>query len=82
MLIVQLLICYERVNKMLTFHRFVGLCLRFADDFETSLDDWKPDVSDSSIMNLCMVSEGTYEVCSRTIAQKQDKSGNKIRILL
>lgn len=62
---------------MLAFHRFVGLCLRFADDFETSLDDWKPDVSDSSIMNLCMVSEGTYEVCSRTIAQKQDKSGNK-----
>lgn len=55
----------------------MGLCLRFADDFETSLDDWKPDVTDSSIMNLCMVSEGTYEVCSRTIAQKQDKSGNK-----
>ncbi|OAD56139.1 hypothetical protein WN48_04013 [Eufriesea mexicana] len=32
--------------------RFMGLCLRFADDFETSLDDWKPDVTDSSIMNL------------------------------
>ncbi|KAK9299212.1 hypothetical protein QLX08_007719 [Tetragonisca angustula] len=61
--------------------RFVGLCLRFADDFETSLDDWKPDVSDSSIMNLCMVSEGTYEVCSRTIAQKQDKSDNAKWIL-
>lgn len=54
----------------------MGLCLRFADDFETSLDDWKPDATDSSIMNLCMVSEGTYEVCSRTIAQKPDKSGN------
>jgi hypothetical protein len=51
--------------------RFMGLCLRFADDFETSLDDWKPDMSDSTIMNLCVVSEGTYEVCSRTIAQKQ-----------
>lgn len=50
--------------------RFVGLCLRFADDFETSLDDWKPNMSDSSIMNLCVVSEGTYEVCSRTIAAK------------
>lgn len=55
--------------------RFVGLCLRFAEDFETSLDDWKPDMTDSSIMNLCVVSEGTYEVCSRTVAQKQDKSG-------
>jgi len=49
--------------------------LRFAEDFETSLDDWKPDMTDSNIMNLCVVSEGTYEVCSRTIAQKQDKSG-------
>ncbi|XP_011301889.1 uncharacterized protein KIAA1109 isoform X7 [Fopius arisanus] len=56
--------------------RFVGLCLRFADDFETSLDDWKPDMNDSNIMNLCVVSEGTYEICSRTVAQKQDKSDN------
>ncbi|GLG98163.1 Uncharacterized protein GBIM_04765, partial [Gryllus bimaculatus] len=57
--------------------RFVGLCLRFADDFETSLDDWKPDMSDSTIMNLCVVSEGTYEVCSRTIAQKQGTDNAK-----
>ncbi|XP_063974640.1 bridge-like lipid transfer protein family member 1 isoform X5 [Diachasmimorpha longicaudata] len=56
--------------------RFVGLCLRFADDFETSLDDWKPDMNDSNIMNLCVVSEGTYEICSRTVAQKPDKSDN------
>ncbi|XP_063234537.1 bridge-like lipid transfer protein family member 1 isoform X2 [Bacillus rossius redtenbacheri] len=61
--------------------RFVGLCLRFADDFETSLDDWKPDMSDSSIMNLCVVSEGTYEVCSRTIAQKQGAAENAKWIL-
>nr|XP_033335326.1 transmembrane protein KIAA1109 homolog isoform X11 [Megalopta genalis] len=61
--------------------RFMGLCLRFAEDFETSLDDWKPDATDSSIMNLCMVSEGTYEVCSRTIAQKPDKSDNAKWIL-
>ncbi|XP_020299521.1 uncharacterized protein KIAA1109 isoform X8 [Pseudomyrmex gracilis] len=61
--------------------RFVGLCLRFAEDFETSLDDWKPDMTDSNIMNLCVVSEGTYEVCSRTIAQKQDKSDNAKWIL-
>ncbi|XP_024891805.1 uncharacterized protein KIAA1109-like isoform X13 [Temnothorax curvispinosus] len=61
--------------------RFVGLCLRFAEDFETSLDDWKPDMTDSTIMNLCVVSEGTYEVCSRTIAQKQVKSDNAKWIL-
>lgn len=51
--------------------KFFGLCLRFADDFETTLDDWKPNMNDSAIMNLCVVSEGTYEVCSRTIAAKQ-----------
>ncbi|KAK4878280.1 hypothetical protein RN001_010786 [Aquatica leii] len=51
--------------------KFSNLCLRFAEDFETSLDDWKPDMGDSSIMNLCVVSEGTYEVCSRTITGKQ-----------
>lgn len=51
--------------------RFVGLCLRFADDFDSSLDDWKPNMNDTNIMNLCVVSEGTYEVCSRTIAAKQ-----------
>ncbi|XP_034234984.1 transmembrane protein KIAA1109 isoform X3 [Thrips palmi] len=51
--------------------RFVGLCLRFTDDFEISWDDWKPDMNDTNLMNLCVVSDGTYEVCSRTIAQKQ-----------
>ncbi|XP_038111246.1 transmembrane protein KIAA1109 isoform X3 [Culex quinquefasciatus] len=50
--------------------KFVGLCLRFAEDFDSSLDEWKPNMNDSSIMNLCVVSEGTYEVCSRTIAAK------------
>lgn len=49
---------------------FTGLCIRFADDFETSLDDWKPDPADSNIMNLCVVSEGTYEICSRTVASQ------------
>lgn len=63
------------ISNCIFLIRFVGLCLRFAEDFETSLDDWKPDMTDSNIMNLCVVSEGTYEVCSRTIAQKQDKSG-------
>ncbi|XP_063925143.1 bridge-like lipid transfer protein family member 1 isoform X3 [Zophobas morio] len=57
--------------------KFSNLCLRFADDFETSLDDWKPDMTDSSIMNLCVVSDGTYEVCSRTIAAKQPNENAK-----
>ncbi|KAF8784884.1 Transmembrane protein KIAA1109 like protein [Argiope bruennichi] len=56
--------CGSLVSKA----KFTGLCIRFADDFETSLDDWKPDPTDSNIMNLCVVSEGTYEICSRTIA--------------
>lgn len=47
--------------------QFTNLCIRFADDFETSLDDWKPD-SGETFKNLCVVSEGTYEICSRTIA--------------
>lgn len=64
------------------YSRFVGLCLRFAEDFETSLDDWKPDMTDSNIMNLCVVSEGTYEVCSRTIAQKPDKSGKIVSLIV
>ena len=59
--------------------RFVGLCLRFTDDFEISWDDWKPDMNDSNLMNLCVVSDGTYEVCSRTIAQKQGGGKNTCR---
>ena len=53
--------------------RFKGFCLRFAPDFETSLDEWKPDFRDPTLINLCTVSEGTYEVCSRTIAQHSEK---------
>ncbi|RWS10976.1 uncharacterized protein B4U79_15895 [Dinothrombium tinctorium] len=51
--------------------KFTGLCFRFADDFETSLDDWKPDPNDPSVMNICVVSEGTYEICSRTTTSHQ-----------
>nr|XP_049708317.1 transmembrane protein KIAA1109 [Helicoverpa armigera] len=53
--------------------RFVGLCLRFADDFEASLDDWKPRPDEPSL-NVCCVSEGTYEVCSRTTAAKHNEN--------
>ncbi|XP_050533025.1 transmembrane protein KIAA1109 homolog isoform X6 [Daktulosphaira vitifoliae] len=62
-------------GKLVSKGRFIGLCLRFADDFDSSLDDWKPDITNelvSAAMNLCIVSEGTYEVCSRTTSQKLD----------
>ncbi|XP_050686161.1 transmembrane protein KIAA1109 homolog isoform X6 [Eriocheir sinensis] len=55
--------------------RFKGFCMRFAPEFETSLDDWKPDFKDHNI-NLCTVSEGTYEVCSRTVAGHSEKAEN------
>uniref|UniRef100_T1J6C2 Bridge-like lipid transfer protein family member 1 C-terminal domain-containing protein n=1 Tax=Strigamia maritima TaxID=126957 RepID=T1J6C2_STRMM len=58
--------------------KFSGLCIRFADDFETSLDDWKPDPNDSNIMNLCIVSEGTYEVCSRTVVNQKPENAKWI----
>ena len=50
-----------------------GFCLRFAPDFETSWDDWKPDPELNVIMNAFCVPHGTYEVCSRT-AYKQNGS--------
>lgn len=56
--------------------KFVGLCFRFADDFDSSLDDWKPNMNDD-MMNLCVVSEGTYEVCSTTIAAKKPNENAK-----
>ncbi|XP_019647160.1 PREDICTED: uncharacterized protein KIAA1109-like [Branchiostoma belcheri] len=44
-----------------------GFCLRFADDFETSWDEWKADPAEGIIMNAFTVPEGTYEVCSKTV---------------
>lgn len=58
--------CGPLVSKAM----FNGFCFRFADDFETSLDDWKPDPGDPSVMNVCVVSEGTYEICSRTTSSQ------------
>ncbi|XP_076117611.1 bridge-like lipid transfer protein family member 1 isoform X3 [Mytilus galloprovincialis] len=62
--------------------KFQDFCLRFANDFETSWDDWKPDSKEDPIMNACVVPEGTYEVCSRTInKQASDPHGNAKWIL-
>jgi len=46
---------------------FVGFCLRFADDFQVSWDDWKPEAKLDIVMNALVVPHGTYEVCSSTI---------------
>ncbi|KAL3880212.1 hypothetical protein ACJMK2_032469 [Sinanodonta woodiana] len=62
--------------------KFTDFCLRIADDFETSLDDWKPNSKDFPVMNACVVPEGTYEVCSRTTnKQSTDASSNAKWIL-
>ncbi|KAG1701700.1 hypothetical protein GQR58_004725 [Nymphon striatum] len=66
--------CRSLVSK----GRFTDLCLRFADDFETSLDDWKPDPCDSSNMNLFVVSEGTYDVCSQTVTPQSSENAKWI----
>ena len=52
---------FEQVSK----GKFEDLCIRFTDDFNHFLDDWKPDRS-ADLMNLCTVSEGSYEICSQT----------------
>uniref|UniRef100_H3AGP3 Bridge-like lipid transfer protein family member 1 n=1 Tax=Latimeria chalumnae TaxID=7897 RepID=H3AGP3_LATCH len=48
---------------------FKNFCIRFADGFETTWDDWKPEVRTDLVMNACLVPDGTYEVCSRTTGQ-------------
>nr|XP_037285868.1 transmembrane protein KIAA1109 homolog [Rhipicephalus microplus] len=64
--------CGSLVSKA----RFTGLCLRFADEFEVSIEDWKP--CDATTTNLCVVSEGTYEICSRTIAAQASSNAKWI----
>ncbi|XP_014676730.1 PREDICTED: uncharacterized protein KIAA1109-like, partial [Priapulus caudatus] len=61
--------------------KFKGFCLRFADDFEVTWDDWKPDPNEVH-MNLCVVPEGTYEVCSKTVqSDPKDAASNAKWIL-
>lgn len=62
--------------------KFTGFCLRFADDFEVSWDDWKPSKEPSVVINDLVVPNGTYEVCSRTInAQALSPNSNAKWIL-
>ena len=51
---------------------FSGFCLRFAEEFEVNLDDWKPDMIDLPVMNACVVEKGTYKVCSKTTPKTPD----------
>lgn len=32
---------------------FKNFCIRFADGFETSWDDWKPEICGDLVMNAC-----------------------------
>uniref|UniRef100_A0A8C7HZV8 KIAA1109 n=1 Tax=Oncorhynchus kisutch TaxID=8019 RepID=A0A8C7HZV8_ONCKI len=55
---------------------FKNFCIRFAEGFETSWDDWKPEIRGDMIMNACVVPDGTYEVCSRTTGQLSAESSS------
>ncbi|XP_034257362.1 bridge-like lipid transfer protein family member 1 isoform X5 [Pantherophis guttatus] len=55
---------------------FKNFCIRFADGFETSWDDWKPEIIGDLVMNACVVPDGTYEVCSRTTGQAAAESNS------
>ncbi len=50
--------------------------MRFADDFEVSWDDWKPDKKLDLVMNAMVVKKGEYEVCSRTINAQPSSAGS------
>ena len=54
--------------------KFTELCIRFADDFNHTLDDWKPNSNDSNLMNFCLVSEGSYEVCTQTVKALKEEN--------
>lgn len=59
--------CYQPVS-------IVGFCLRFAEESEVNLDDWKPELDDQPVMNACVVENGTYKVCSKTSPKTSDGS--------
>ncbi|MGH0163852.1 UNVERIFIED_CONTAM: hypothetical protein FKN15_068207 [Acipenser sinensis] len=55
---------------------FKNFCIRFAEGFETTWDDWKPEARGDMVMNACVVPDGTYEVCSRTTGQQSAESSS------
>ena len=51
-------------GSMVSTGKFEELCLRFAEDFNHTLDDWNPDKTlDPNPMNQCIVQGGYYQVC-------------------
>jgi hypothetical protein len=72
-------------QSMVSKGKFDDLCIRFAEDFNHTLDDWKPDRKDENLLNLCTVSKGSYEVCSKTHKAKLDektKMVNNAKLIL
>ena len=61
-------------GSMVSAGKFTELCIRFAEDFNHTLDDWKPTTNDPNIMNFCLVSEGSYEVCSQTAKAMKEEN--------
>lgn len=59
-----------------------GFCLRFADDFEVSWDDWKPEKNQDVVMNAMVVPEGTYEICSRTMTVAPGNTKKNIKWMM
>ncbi|XP_041120867.1 transmembrane protein KIAA1109-like isoform X6 [Polyodon spathula] len=55
---------------------FKNFCIRFAEGFETTWDDWKPEARGDVVINACVVPDGTYEVCSRTTGQQSAESSS------
>ncbi|XP_071951549.1 bridge-like lipid transfer protein family member 1 isoform X2 [Antedon mediterranea] len=54
--------------------QFSNFCLRFADDFGMSLDDWKKQ--ELEIANSCTVPKGSYKVCSKTFTSGHSAVGS------
>ena len=54
-------------------HQYLSkdFCLRFADDFHLTYDDWKPEKMNEFVMNALVVPNGTFELCSRTDNRKE-----------
>lgn len=51
---------------------FTGFCLRFSEEFEINLDDWKPDMNNLPVMNACVVEKGTFIFCSKTAPKSSE----------
>ena len=59
----QISACSTMAKGVVSKGTFKQFCLRFADGFTTSLDNWKPELRPGEpVMDACVVPDGTYEV--------------------